>query len=116
KSARTASQGWRLRSWARAERLDAERLCHLVDLCEERRCDRHARLLALLAACGASLSRHADFIDTRQALRAGEIADVAVHFGLEYVEQNEAGDVERDHELPDIERSLRWRCEITYAA
>ena len=49
-------------------------------------------------------------------LRRGEVADVAIDLGLEQVGRDEARDVERDDELPDIEITAHRRREIADVA
>ena len=90
------------RSCPRTERCDAERLGDLVDLLHHRGAERNAVLLPLDPPRQASLAGHANFVEAREPMGAGEVADVAVDFRLEQIGRDEARDVERDHELPDI--------------
>ena len=62
--------------------------------------------LALRQARRLALPGHADRVDARQPPRGVEVADVAVDLRLEQLGRQEARDVERDHELPDIEPPL----------
>src|SRR6478735_4642704 len=91
------------RSCPRTERCDAERLGDLVDFLHHRGAERNAVLLPLDPPRQASLAGHANFVEAREPMGGGEVADVAVDFRLEQIGRDEARDVERDHELPDIE-------------
>src|SRR5262245_4207196 len=95
-------------SCARAERRDAERGRHLVDLRKKRRVERHAALFPLLPARQPSLSGHANGVAFWQAPRVGKLENVAIDLRLENLGREEARDVERNHELPDIELTA-WR-------
>src|SRR3954468_12385131 len=100
------------RSCPCAERRDAERLGDLVDLLHHRGTERNAVLLALDPPRKASLAGHANFVEAREPMGAGEVADVAVDFRLEQIGRHETRNIERDHELPDIELAARWRGKI----
>src|SRR5262249_23567384 len=116
RNARTAipamATGFRPCSCARAERRDAERGRHLVDLGEKRRVERHAALFSLLPAREPSLSGHANGVAPWQPSRGGKLANVAIDLRLENCGREEARDVERDHELPDIELTAGRQREI----
>src|SRR5262245_30017571 len=99
-------------SCARAERRDAERGRHLVDLGQERRVERHAALFPLLPAREPSLPGNANGVATWQPPRGGKLANVAIDLRLEDLRREEARDVERDHELSDIELAARRQREI----
>src|SRR5690349_7813147 len=87
---------------ARRYARDAERLRDLVELLDQGGRERHAILLPIGAAGLPALSRDADFVDPGQPRRRGEIAHMAIHLRAELIERQEAGDIERDHELPGI--------------
>src|SRR5271169_6882542 len=91
---------------------DAERSREIVDLRQERRIERNAVLLPLPATCPASLSGHMHRLDARQRPRGCEVADVAVDLSLEQIRRHEAGYIERDDELPDIEFAAERRRKI----
>src|SRR5258705_4881099 len=69
----------------------------------DRRPERNAVLLPLRPTRRASLPGHANFLDARQLPGRGKIANVAVDLGLEQIGRDEACNIERDDELPDIE-------------
>src|SRR5262249_22656899 len=84
------------------QRSDADLAGELVELGDELARHRHAVREPVGAPGAALFARQPHLVEARQRLRGAQVAQVAVDVALERVERREAGDVERDDEVPGV--------------